>query len=78
MYSGSILLKNMRLKASMFDASPVPFKLVYGQIGKIFLKIPLWDMFKSPLEIEISDVIGIVATKPISHWREEQQQTAWK
>jgi hypothetical protein len=52
----------------MFDASPVPFKVKYGQIGKIFIKIPLWDMFKSPLIIEISDIIAVVATKPIFEW----------
>ena len=45
-YSGSILLTNVRLKPTIFDSSPVPFKLRYGQIGRIYAKIPLWDMFK--------------------------------
>jgi len=29
-YKGSLLLKNMRLKANLFESSPVPFKLVHG------------------------------------------------
>jgi hypothetical protein len=49
----------------MFDSSPVPFKLLYGQIGRLYIKIPYYDMFKTPLEIEISDVIGTVSIKSI-------------
>lgn len=30
-------------------------------------------MFKSPLIIEIEDVIGVAGIKPITEWNEEQQ-----
>lgn len=30
LFNSSILLKNMRLKATMFDDSPLPFSLSYG------------------------------------------------
>jgi len=52
-YRGALLLNNMRLKPTMFDSSPVPFQLKYGQIGRIYLKIPIWDMFASPLIMEV-------------------------
>ena len=58
----------MSLKPTLFENSPVPFNLVHGQIGKIFLKIPIWDMFKSPLIVEIENVIGIVHIKPMENW----------
>jgi len=59
-FKSSVELKNMKLKASLFDDSPLPFALKYGQVGRIFVKVPLWDMFKTPLVIEIEDVIGLV------------------
>ena len=76
-YSGSVSLLNVRLKATMFDSAPVPFSLRYGQIGRIYLKIPIWDMFSSPLVIEIEDVIGVVQIKPIQDWNEEHQRNAF-
>ena len=60
----------MRLKSTIFDDSPLPFSLQYGHVGKIYLKIPIWDMFKSPLVIEIEDVFGFVSLKPVSQWDE--------
>jgi len=71
-FTGTVLLKNMRLKSTLFDSSPVPFQLQYGQVGRIYLKIPIWDLFNSPLVIEIEDVFGLVTLKPMSMWDENQ------
>ena len=67
-FSGKILLTNSRLKKNLFDSTGLPLKLQCGMIGRIFVKIPLWDMFKSPLVIEVSDVIAIVRTTNIFEW----------
>ena len=77
-YSGSLKLSNMRLKESMFDDSPLPFYLKHGQVGLISIKIPYWDMFKSPLVIEISDIFGLAKIKPMSKWDEGLQQKAFR
>lgn len=76
--SGKLTLTNMRLRRTMFDASPLPFQLEQGFVGRIHLKIPVWDMFKSPLVIEISDVFGFVKFKPKSKWLEKQQMDAYR
>ena len=55
----------------MFDSSPVPFQLKYGQIGRIYLKLPIWDMFASPLICEIEDVVGLVQIKPMALWDDQ-------
>ena len=47
---GDLTLENMKLK-DIFKDSPMPFRLVYGQVGRIYLKIPIWDIFNSPLII---------------------------
>ena len=41
----------MQLKAGLFDDSPLPFALNFGRVGRIFIKVPLWDMFKTPLVV---------------------------
>jgi len=64
----------MRLKSTMFDDSPMPFALAYGQVGRINLKIPFWDMFQSPLVIEIKDIFGFVKIKPMAQWDEKKQR----
>ena len=77
-FKGSLLLRNMRLKASMFDDSPFPFAVDYGRVGRIFIKIPFWDMFKSPLVIEMQDVFALVKIKPTEQWNEETQRKAFQ
>ena len=62
----------MRLKTTLFDDSPLPFAIRYGHVGRIYLKIPIWDMFKSPLVIEIEDVFGFIEFKPHDQWSDDQ------
>ena len=63
-FSGTLTLTDMQLKRTIFDDSPLPFALKFGHVGRIYLKIPIWDMFKSPLIIEIEDVFGFIEFKP--------------
>jgi hypothetical protein len=41
---GSLTLENLQLKTSLFNDSPLPFLLQAGQVGKIALKIPFWNL----------------------------------
>jgi hypothetical protein len=67
-FSGVIKLENLTLKHTLFDQSPLPFKLDYGRVGLIYVKIPFWDMFKSPLEIRIENIFGFVKFKEWAEW----------
>ena len=60
LFSGELELNNMKLKTDIFDDSPVPFKLLYGQVGKIFFQIPYLDLFNKSVVIEITDIFGFV------------------
>lgn len=51
-----------------------PITLVYGKIGQISIKIPIWDMFKSPLVIEIQDILAVTKMKQINNWDVEQHK----
>lgn len=55
----------------MFDNSPLPFSLQYGRVGLINIKIPFWDMFKSPLEITIENIFGFIKFKDLKDWQED-------
>lgn len=77
-YSGQLHLTNLSLKRNLFDNSPFPFGLKYGRVGRIYLKIPFWDMFKSPLVVEIEDVFGYVEMKKMENWSEEAIRKAYQ
>ena len=49
--SGLVTLKNMKLKPTLFDAMPLPFKVAYGQVGLIHLDIPIFNLMSKPLVI---------------------------
>ena len=78
LFGGDIELRNMKLKKSIFDALPLPFALAYGQIGLIKLKIPIWNMFAEPLNIEITDLFAVVRPKHISEWSEQVEVKAYQ
>ena len=61
----------MKLKSTLFDSMPLPFKLIYGQVGKIHLEIPIWSGFNSPVVIEVENVFGFVRPKRLDEWKEE-------
>ena len=63
--NGEVHLTNVKLKATLFDSMPLPFALVYGQIGVLHLKIPVWNMLNDPLVIEISDLFALVRPREI-------------
>jgi vacuolar protein sorting-associated protein 13A/C len=72
-FSGTIDLQQLRIKAEALDMLGFPFELKYGFVGKIHVEIPWTSLTSSPLKIELIDVFVQLATKPIDDWRDEQQ-----
>ena len=77
-FDGIIELKNMQLKKTLFDDWPVPFKLEYGQVGRIYLKIPIWNLFNQPVVIQINDVFGFVKLINIPEFNSNVQKEAFR
>jgi hypothetical protein len=75
--SGKVKLKNMKLKPSLFEALPVPFSLVQGQVGLIHLKIPVFKLLTSPIVIEISDVFALIRPKHIKEWNVDVEESSF-
>ena len=51
---------------------PLPFKLKYGKVGRIFVDIPMTGLFFSyPIKIELSEIFVLVEPKPVAEWKED-------
>jgi len=77
-FSGTINLENLQVKRTLFDAMPLPFKLHYGKVGKIHIKVPVMNIFNSPLIVEISDVFVFVKPKHFEEWKESVEVEAFQ
>ena len=75
---GDVLLENVQIKPTLFDNYPFPFKLHLGQVGRIFIDIPMTGIFSKPLKINISDVFMIVKPKPDDLWKDSVELEAFK
>lgn len=60
LFKGTVNLKDLSLKKTVLDNLPLPFRLEYGYVGKIFMDIPITNIGSSPVKIEISDVFALL------------------
>jgi hypothetical protein len=56
-FSGNLELRNLTLKADVFDSLNLPIRLVYGVIKSINIKIPWANLGKNPVVVNISNVL---------------------
>ena len=77
-WDGSVLLENLEIKSSIFDAMPVPYILHYGKVGRIFIDLPsMINLMSGPLTIEISDVFIFIKPKGLDQWRDDVEIKAY-
>jgi len=60
LFSGTVKLENLALKKTVLDNLPVPFRLEFGFVGKIFVDIPIRNIGSSPVKVEISNVFALL------------------
>ncbi|OMJ95240.1 hypothetical protein SteCoe_1454 [Stentor coeruleus] len=70
-FSGDLLLKDLSIKPSAFDNLGLPFRLLYGYIGKISAKIPWKSLGKSPLRIQLEAIYICISPIPTENWKED-------
>lgn len=58
---GDVVLKNLQLKQSALKELDLPVQLVYGQLGKLVLKIPWKNLYSLPVEADVEDLFLLVA-----------------
>ena len=70
LFSGKIVLENLKVKNDIFQLLGIPFELQHGTIGRIKLNIPWGKLRSKPLEIEISEICAFVTPVHPSTWSE--------
>jgi len=68
MLSGDVELFNLSIKPDILDNLPLPFKLKYGKVGRIFVDVPVTSLLSSPLKIEVSEIFMLVEPKEKEEW----------
>ena len=54
--SGSLSLKDIKIKSKKINEMKLPFKLLFGNIGELNMKIPWTNNFTTPTIIDISNI----------------------
>jgi hypothetical protein len=75
--SGDVELFNLSIKPDILDNMPLPFKLKYGKVGRIFVDVPVTSILSSPLKIEISEIFMLVEPKEVEEWSEKVIEEAF-
>lgn len=60
LFSGTVNLENVSIKRTILDNFPMPYRLEYGSIGKIYVEIPIRNIGSSPVKVEISNVFALL------------------
>ncbi|XP_015795977.1 vacuolar protein sorting-associated protein 13 [Tetranychus urticae] len=55
-FTGDVELKNLAIKGNAFDSLNLPFRVVYGHIGKFKARVPWVSLYTSPVVFTVSDV----------------------
>lgn len=70
-FTGKVLLENLKLKKDVLQILGIPLEIKYGAIGRIYAKVPLASIVSTKtLQIEIEDVYAFVTPSHPSTWSE--------
>lgn len=72
-FSGEVVLKNLKLKDSAIESLGFPFKLVSGTISALTVNIPWTKLGSSPLQIRIEGIYALISPSSPTTWNEEKE-----
>jgi hypothetical protein len=61
--SGDVELFNLAIKSDILDKLPLPFKLKYGKVGRVFVDVPVTGLLSKPLKVEVSEIFIMIEAK---------------
>ncbi|EFC49928.1 vacuolar associated sorting protein [Naegleria gruberi] len=73
-WSGSVNLTNLTLKASALDTFDLPISVVQGCVGSIDASIPWQSLSSSPVIAKVSDVFLVVQPKKCDKYDEQSEK----
>lgn len=75
-FSGKILLKNLKLKPDFLDILALPFFLQSGTVGQIEVKIPWKNWYTQPFKVKVKDVCILLKPVQVKDWSAEKEYEA--
>ncbi|XP_053208525.1 LOW QUALITY PROTEIN: intermembrane lipid transfer protein Vps13-like [Panonychus citri] len=73
-FTGDIELNNLAIKGNAFDSLNLPFRVVYGHIGKFKAKIPWVSLYTSRVVFSISDIFIVCVPNVESKYDAETEK----
>jgi hypothetical protein len=73
-FSGEVVLKDLKLKESAIESLGFPFNLQSGRISSLKVDIPWSKLSSAPLQIEISDIFGLISPSLPTSWSEAKEK----
>ncbi|EMD46901.1 chorein, putative [Entamoeba histolytica KU27] len=70
--NGQIELNNLELKKSALDFLNLPISITRGVLGNLKVIIPWSDLLHKPIEVVLSDIVGLVEPQKIFTYNEEK------
>lgn len=68
---GDVELFNLSIKPDFLETLPLPFKLKYGKVGRIFVDVPVTGLLSKPLKLQVSEIFIMVEPKKVEEFNEE-------
>ncbi|CAH0394024.1 unnamed protein product [Bemisia tabaci] len=76
-WGGDVVLKNLMIKSGALDELNLPLKIVYGEIGKLVLKIPWKNLYGSSVEASVDSLFMLaVPSQDIKYDGEKEERWA--
>lgn len=73
LFSGQVMLNNLKVKASAIDRLGLPYYLKCGFVGKIFVEIPWTSITSCPLKLKVENVFILLTPRDWTHNVEEEK-----
>lgn len=67
-WSGSIVIENVRVKNSVIEMLELPLRIKYSNIGRLKLVVPWKSLGSSPVELILEDVFVIISPLSDKQW----------
>ena len=66
------MLENMQVKANVFQHVGLPFKLIFGKLKKLHIKVPWTKLQSAPVELVLETLMLVVSPVNQSEWRAKE------
>lgn len=66
-FNGTVELKNVRLRVDALEVFQLPYRVKWGQVGTLRIKVNWKSLTKDPISIQIDELLALVV--PIKEWK---------